>query len=301
MTNIPTPTSPIALIVNRGAGRSDATAEISAIADQLRAAGRTVTVALVGDAADIETAVAEALAVGAGMVVAGGGDGTVNGVVAALDGHDIPLGVLPLGTLNHFAKDLGIPVEIEPAVAVLLTGTPKQVDLAEVNGKLFLNNSSLGLYPQVLRIRSRYAASGLGKWLIAAWATLKVTGEDSELTVQLTVDGASVTHRTSLVMVGNNAYRMRGLEAGTRDSLTEGQLAVYIVPPIDRVGLFRLLWRLVRNADPTDHLTVLHAEEVTINPRQRKVDVAYDGEVRRFDAPLTYRIRPLTLRVVAPG
>ena len=127
-----------------------------------------------------------------------------------------------------------------------------------------------------------------------------MTGEDSELSVQLTVDGASVTHRTSLVMIGNNAYRMRGLEAGTRDSLTKGQLAVYIVPPIDRVGLFRLLWRLVRKADPADHLTVLHAEEVTINPRRRQVDVAYDGEVRRFDAPLTYRIRPRALRVIAP-
>src|SRR4029450_6264872 len=107
------------------------------------------------------------------LVIAGGGDGTVNTVAAALVGTEVVLGVLPLGTLNHFAKDLGLPLELGGAVQTIGAGHTVRIDVGEVNGQMFLNNSSLGLYPRIVRHRQKQTERlGRGKWPAFLWATL---------------------------------------------------------------------------------------------------------------------------------
>ena len=122
-----------------------------------------VSVARGGD--EVTELVRRALTNGVRAVVAGGGDGTVGSVAGTLAGTDRPLGVLPLGTLNHFAKDLGLPLELAGAARVVCEGREASVDVGEVNGRVFVNNSSLGLYPRIVRRRERLQArEGSGKW-----------------------------------------------------------------------------------------------------------------------------------------
>ena len=126
--------------------------------------GAQAKILVAQDGDDISALVRQETQHGCALIVAGGGDGTVNAVASVLAGTDIVLGVLPLGTLNHFAKDLLLPLELEGAVDNLFTGQTIQVDVGEVNGKLFLNNSSLGIYPVIVRQREKLQEHGRGKW-----------------------------------------------------------------------------------------------------------------------------------------
>src|SRR5439155_15163527 len=115
-----------------------------------------------------------AVEAGCRILVAGGGDGTVNALAGAVVGRDVRFGVLPLGTLNHFAKDLGIPLDLAAAVDVVLDGRVQSVDVGEVNGRVFINNTSIGVYPRIVELRNRHRGSGMAKWAAALWATLAV-------------------------------------------------------------------------------------------------------------------------------
>src|ERR1700682_1204909 len=139
------------------------------------------------------------------VIVAGGGDGTVNAVANELMGSSITLGVLPLGTLNHFAKDLQIPQDLEDAARNLITGRAVPVDVGEVNGHIFLNNSSLGIYPHIVRLREEQQnKTGRNKWVAFALAFLSVLEHYSFLRVRLRVDGKELSCKTLLVFIGNN-------------------------------------------------------------------------------------------------
>ena len=177
---------------------------------------------------------------GCEALVVGGGDGTINsGASVALE-RGIPLGVLPLGTLNHFAKDLGIPLELDEAAKVVLEGVVCKVDVGEVNGRIFLNNSSLGVYPAIVRLREKYQATVGGKWIAALWAGLTVLRRSPFMAVRIVAEGETIIRRTPLVLVGNNEYQMVGIHAGARESLARGRLALYVLNAEQRPGLLRL-------------------------------------------------------------
>jgi diacylglycerol kinase family enzyme len=232
--------------------------------------------------------------------VAAGGDGTVNAVAAAVAGTKIPLGVLPVGTLNHFAKDLGLPLELEEAVRVAAEGAVRQVDVAEVNGRVFVNNSSLGVYPRIVALRQRSGARGWGKWLAGLWATVAVLRRRPFMAVRIRIDDETVVRRTPFVFVGNNEYKMAGLDAGVRESLTGGRLALYVMHATRRRSLLLLGWKVVwRGGDQVDELDCFPVQEAVVETR-RRLPVALDGEVVPMDSPLRYRIRPLDLNVLAP-
>ncbi|HSE53738.1 MAG TPA: diacylglycerol kinase family protein, partial [Gemmatimonadales bacterium] len=161
----------VAVILNPGSGAGSAEELGEQIAIAFRAAGREVRITLARSGPELTDAVRGAIAGKAAAVVAGGGDGTVSAVAAGLLGHDTPLGVLPLGTLNHFARDLGVPLGLEEAVEVILGGHTTAVDVGEVNGQTFLNNASLGLYPHIVLARRKHPARGMWKWIIACWIT----------------------------------------------------------------------------------------------------------------------------------
>jgi diacylglycerol kinase family enzyme len=292
----------IAVVLNDSSGSGDGAAAAKQLAEIFAAAGREARITIAKGGAQLKAAAERAVQDGCEILVAGGGDGTINTVGSVVIGKKTPLGVLPLGTLNHFAKDLGIPLELEDAATVVLDGTLCDVDVGEVNGHIFLNNSSLGVYPAVVRLRERYQASGLGKWIAALWAGLTILRRHSFMAVRIVADEQAIVRRTPFVFVGNNEYRMVGLEAGSRDSLVRGHLAVYVLNAERRIGLLRLAWQVLRKgADDVKELDLLTVDGATIETRRSRLQVALDGEVVPLQSPLEYRIRPGALRVLVPA
>jgi diacylglycerol kinase family enzyme len=296
------PPRPGALIVLlnpvSGAGRVAAAHE--RVMALCRAAGRETRVTISRDMAELTGAARAALAERPAAIIAGGGDGTVSRIAGVLAGTGIPLGVLPLGSLNHFAKDLGLPLELEAAVDLVLEGHSADIDVGEVNGHVFVNNSSLGLYPLIVRLREQHPVRGPAKWIVALWATLRELRRHREIGVRIEVAGEIIQHRTPVVFVANNVYRGVGIAAGSRDSLQNGLLAIYIVKPGARGHLLRLAWRMLRDHVQDQELEVLLTERATIELPGLHVQLAIDGEVERFALPLEYRIRARALRVMVP-
>jgi diacylglycerol kinase family enzyme len=244
-----------------------------------------------------------ALEKGAQMVAAGGGDGTINAVGSVMVGSGVPFGVLPLGTLNHFAKDLGVPLELDAAVRNLAEGVPRRVDVGEVNGRIFLNNSSLGLYPDIVRDRERQQRRlGRGKWPAAMWATLAALRRYPFLSMRLTVKGQTLARRTPFVFIGNNRYKMEGLSIGERDCLDDGLLSLYVAQHPTRLGLLRFAFDALRGKLGSERdFDVLEAAAFEIETHRQRLHVATDGEVTMMDAPLRYRVRPGALTVLVPA
>lgn len=253
--------------------------------------------------AQIEQMARQAIDEGCERLVAAGGDGTVNAVASLVAGTDMILGVLPMGTLNHFARDLGIAPDLEKAVKTLGEGKICRIDAGEVNGKLFINNSSLGLYPSIVRHREQQQERlGRSKWLALAWASLVMFGRYPYLHVRLVVDGKDFTTSTPLVFIGNNDYELRGFDIGRRAKLDDGKLAIYIPHKVGRFGMIRLTIRaLMGRLREADEFNAMEAREVVIETRRKKLRVALDGEVIPMHSPLRYRICQKALNVIVPA
>jgi diacylglycerol kinase family enzyme len=291
----------IAVVLNAASGHGGGAEAADRLRQIFASAGRETDITLATSGAELSRAAEAAVKRGYGTLVAGGGDGTINTAAAAVIGREVTLGVLPLGTLNHFAKDLGIPIELEAAAGVVLNGRVGTVDVGEVNGRVFLNNSSLGLYPAIVRLRERYQETGRGKWIAALWASLIVLRRHPFMAVRITAGDQAIVRRTPFVFVGNNEYQMAGLEAGSRETIATGRLAVYVMNAERRRGLLRLAWDVFRQGvEPVKELDLLTVEEATIETRNRRLPVALDGEVVPLHSPLHYRIRPGALRVHVP-
>lgn len=265
----------------------------------LRAAGLQAKVVLMDG--DLEQTARNAVAQGATVVIAGGGDGTVSAIAAALAETESVLGVLPLGTFNNFARDLGIPLGIAAAARVIAHGRITAVDVGEVNGRVFINNSSIGLYPWIVERREHYERKGHNRFLAFVWASLPVLRRYRLLSVHLNVDGVGLVRHTPFVFVGNNVYRFEGLRAARRDSISAGTLCLAVAHRTGRAGLIRLAAHAVfgrlREARDFDLLT---AKEISVETRRPTARVSLDGEVVRMNTPLHYRIRPGALRVFVP-
>jgi diacylglycerol kinase family enzyme len=210
---------------------------------------------------------------------------------------------LPLGTLNHFAKDLCIPLALDQAIANLAHGKALKIDVGEVNQRIFLNNSSLGLYPDMVRDREKQQRRlGRGKWLACGWATLAALRRYSFLSVRLCVDGEQHARRAPFVFIGNNEYVMQGFDIGERRRLDGGALSLYVAQRPGRLGLLRLALRAVfgRLAQARD-FDMLLATDIEIATRHKRLRVATDGEVTIMATPLRYRIRTGALTVIVPA
>jgi len=294
--------APIVVIVNAHAGAGCPPDWVEQLRRRFTEAGLPARIQLIEQGSDIAGHVAQAIGDGAPMVVAGGGDGTVSAVAAGLVGTGVSLGVLPMGTLNHFAKDLGIPLEQERAIAVLAGGRRLAVDAGEVNGRIFINNSSLGLYPVIVRGREqRQRRLGRGKWRALLEASIAAARRYALLTVQIEVDGQTLTRRTPFVFIGNNEYSMEGFDIGEREQLDRGTLSLYLTQRMGRFDLLRLaLLALLRRLDGERDFDQLLAREFVVHTGQARLRVATDGEVTMMDAPLRYRVLPRALQVAVP-
>ncbi|MEO8543369.1 MAG: diacylglycerol kinase family protein [Betaproteobacteria bacterium] len=293
--------SRVTVIVNASAGADDKQGLAQSIEGPLRKAGIKGHVVLAQSGANVREAALQAMQTHPDAIIAGGGDGTINAVATTLIGTDIALGVLPLGTLNHFAKDMRIPLDLEHALRNVIAGHTVAVDVGEVNGRYFLNNSSIGIYPRVVRDREQQRRAGRGKWIAFAGAVLSALRRHSFLRVLLAANSQERIHRTPFVFVGNNEYQMEGFNLGTRGCLNAGQLSVYTVKRERRWALLRLALRaLFARLRQSKDFDFFCASEVRIESGHRHVQVAIDGEVMRMDTPLHYRVRPAALRVIVP-
>ena len=234
-------------------------------------------------------------------IVAAGGDGTINSVASMIVGSDKVLGVLPLGTLNHFARDLKIPFDVEAAANTIIAGHTTEVDVAEVNNRIFLNNSSLGLYPIIVREREKRERLGSGRWPAFAWATIQALRRYPFLDVRLRVDDEYLARTTPFVFVGNNEYAMESFNIGLRERLDKGLLSIYITHRTSRLKLVSLALRAIfgRLRNDKDFLAI-RSNEVKIETRHKRLRVAVDGEITVLEPPLHYRVHERALRVIVP-
>ncbi|HVS86948.1 MAG TPA: diacylglycerol kinase family protein [Candidatus Acidoferrum sp.] len=264
--------------------------------------GTPARILLASSGAEIPELARRAVKENSQIIVAGGGDGTVNAVANELMGSSITLGVLPLGTLNHFAKDLYIPQDIEGAARNLFTGRAVPVDVGEVNGRIFLNNSSLGIYPRIVRhCEEQQKKNGRNKWVAFAQASLSVLRHYSLLRVRLLLDGKELLRKTPLVFIGNNKYEMEGLNFGERRRIDAGELCLFVANRAGRVDLVRLAFlALFGRLHEASDFDALITKQFSIETRRPRTSVSTDGEVNQMNTPLNYLTHPGALRVIVP-
>lgn len=238
----------------------------------------------------------------ADVLGAAGGDGTINSVASVAIEVGKPLAILPLGTLNHFSRDVFIPADLDEAALAISSGRETSVDVGEVNGRIFLNNSSIGLYPHIVHNRERQQERlGRGKWIAAFSAAVQMFRRHPFFRVRMELDREARVYRTPFVFVGNNEYSMDLYNIGTRERVDSGKLSVYFLRRGGRWGVIRLLLRtLIGNLGSMKEFEQLTTDSLAIDMRRDRVMVAFDGEVAVMETPLNYRIRPGALHVIVP-
>ncbi len=237
---------------------------------------------------------------GVEVIGAAGGDGTINYVASSLVNTKVPLVVIPFGTLNHFARDIGVPGNLEEALTLFEQGDEISIDVGEVNGKYFLNNSSIGIYPRLVKQREKHEKQ-LGKWLaymVAGWNVLR---HPTLLQIKLAVNGEVQNLKVGLVFFSNNRADMSPLGAGHRERLNDQILDTYLVKAATPFELFRVATSFLRNKlEQSPLVTKTEVFEAVIYSARRYLHVACDGEAYHLPPPLQYKIHPEALRVKIP-
>lgn len=292
----------VTVLINRAGGAASVDPHIGDKAGEaLRAAGLDVEVGLIGgsECAPRCRAIAER---SGELVVVGGGDGTISAAASALIGTDTLLGILPLGTLNHFARDLNIPADIHKAAELIARRHVREVDVAEMNGRIFINNSAIGLYPLMVVDRDLQRKKlGRSKRLAMLVASLRTLARFNHQRLTLTVNDQKARVDTPLLFVGNNDYRIDLPAAGRRESLEDGELSVFVMRKKTRRGFVAASVRALLGRQREDDMVQLEGvQRLRVTSRRSSLTVSIDGEVVRVELPLDYRIRKKALRVIAP-
>ena len=303
------PSSPLFIVLNAGSGSADA-AQIRRIVEEgCAAAGRRHRIFVVGERATVQAlareAVERARAVG-GVVVAAGGDGTVNAVAQATLGSGLAFGVLPQGTFNYFSRTHGIPRDTAEALQVLLTGQPRPAQVGLVNDRVFLVNASMGLYAELLEDRESYKARyGRSRWIAFFAGLLTVMRGHRHWNLRMAWRGQERDLRTPTLFVGNNPLQLLQVGIEHADAPENGQLAAVALKP---VGVLAMPGLLVRGAlgrlGGADEVLSFPFESMTVKAGRshgaRRVKVATDGEVAWAEMPLLFRVSPEPLWLLRP-
>jgi diacylglycerol kinase family enzyme len=292
----------VLVCINRSSGgASRGKRETYEIRKAFAKAGMKVRAALL-DGGDIVGRAQKAVDNGDPLLIVGGGDGTISAAAGVLAGTKTTLGILPLGTLNHFARDLGIPVAIEEAAALIATGRARGVDIAEVNGRVFINNSAVGLYPLMVLDRDlQQQRLGRSKRLAMIVASARTLLRFGHYRLALTVNDRQARIDTPLLFVGNNDYRLDLGAPGRRESLEDGRLSVFVMRKKTRRGFVAASIRALFNRSrPDDMVRVEDVERLLVASRRSNLVISLDGEVKAVKPPLDYRVRKRALRVIAP-
>jgi YegS/Rv2252/BmrU family lipid kinase len=232
------------------------------------------------------------------VLIAAGGDGTVREVAEVAANKDLSLAVLPLGTFNHFAKDLNIPMQVEEALELIKNGKAVAVDTASVNNYLFLNNSAVGLYPQLVSQRPQ-AGGAFRKLVASVVSAFKILVDLKSYRVKISLDKRPVQEsRASFIFVGNNEYQPSQIGFSNRTSLQAGVLSLY---QLKTSKTLKIIWAFMKallgRAGPKDNFGHQTAQDIRIDFRRSSARVSLDGELKKLKTPLHYQIRPKSLKV----
>jgi len=247
---------------------------------------------------DAPAMIRERMRDGKRLFVAAGGDGTVNCVIQALVHSEAVLGVIPIGTFNHFARDVGVPLDWRAALEVALNGTTRQVDAARANDRFFVNNISMGLYPELVARREERGRH-YPRWKARLYALYGTLQKYPHVTVTLESEHHQMAVRTHVLMVSNNTYDLSriGIDA-PRSTLEEGRLSVYWLPHLPRVALMRFIAHyLAGRVHETPGFRSFRTSRMKVHASKAHLKVGVDGELFTFDMPLVITIAPQSLKV----
>jgi YegS/Rv2252/BmrU family lipid kinase len=292
----------VPVLLNRGGGAIAADPLVrKKVADAMKAAGLDARIELI-DGGDCEVRARAIAKRGDALLVVGGGDGTIGAAASALVGTKTMLGILPLGTLNHFARDLGIPTDLTEAAKLIANAKGQRVDVAEMNGRIFINNSAIGLYPLMVVDRDMQRERlGRSKRLAMIVASIRTLARFHHQRLTLTINGKKRMVDTPLLFVGNNDYRIDIAAPGQRESVNDGELCVLVMRKKTAAGLIAASIRaLLNRARPDDMVQLDGVERLSVASARNMLRVSLDGEVVRAEPPLEYKIRKKALRVAAP-
>ena len=293
---------PVLAILNVHSGWDDGSGCCGQLSRKFEKSGVPLRVEQVRKGSDVTALVKDATDNGVTAVIAAGGDGTLNAVAQGLRGTGVPMAILPIGTLNHLARDLSVPLEIDRAIDALDQSRKVAIDMGEVNGRVFLNNSIIGLYPAYRFVRDRLERRGWAKWRAIASAIFGVFRSKPSLHVRLTADGTELRRKTPYILVANNEHLLKGYRLGERARLDAGRLWVHVMRPLSRWGMIRVaLSLLLGTFDKKDDFEVFAAESLRVASRRKRIGVAIDGDVVQMKMPLEYRSLPGALHVLTPA
>ena len=237
-----------------------------------------------------------------GIVVAAGGDGTLNTVATKLMTTEIPIGILPLGTFNYVARLLHIPLDLLKAAEVIVQGRVREVHVAQINDHIYLNNASLGLYPLFIQRRELYNRR-FGRFTLHAYTSaLDVLIRDrKELKLEIEVDGKKYPVKTPLIFFGNNQLQLAEMNLRIAECAEKGKVAGVVVAKSDKRTLFKILWQLIRgNLDHAPDVYSFSADNVQIHSKAKKLTLALDGEIVEMRPPLHISVRKHALKIMVP-
>lgn len=301
--------APLHIIFNAASGRNDNEASLTILREMLAVAKRSYHLTLVDNPAKLaeiaRNTVAEAQKQG-GIVVVAGGDGAISSVAQHVLGSGCPLGILPHGTFNYFARTHGIPCDIPEAVALLLNGQAGPVQVGLVNGRIFLVNASLGLYPKLLEDREAYKKQfGRSRMVALGAGLVSVLQQHRPLRIMLEHAGKTRDLRTPMLFIGNNALQLQQIGLPLDEALAQGQLAAIVPKPVGTRALLGLMLRgALGQLGEADNVTSFSFSQMVVKPRQfypsRRIKVAMDGEIFWLTTPLEFRVSPEPLYLLKP-
>jgi diacylglycerol kinase family enzyme len=301
--------TPYYFVLNSRSGSADAPEAKQIMERMLKDAGRPHEFFMVEDPskiAEVAKRAAERAAETNGAVIASGGDGTLAATAQAVLPTGQPYGIVPNGTFNYFGRAQEVPNDVEAAMRIVLDPELRQVQVGTVNGRVFLVNASLGLYPKLLQDRERFTRQYGRKQVVAKWAGLVSLFKDyGQLRLDIDVDGKQQTVRTPSLFVGNNHLQLERVGLPEAEEVKEHRLAAIMVKPVSTT---ELLWLALRGAlgqlGDDDRVINFAFRELTVNAvrgaQGRQVEVATDGERTWMKTPLKFTVAPKPLLLLSP-
>lgn len=299
----PTGVRKIEAIINAGSGTMQQKGMLEKITHLLQSSGTNIRLTVARSGSDLEELARAAAISDADVVVAAGGDGTISGIASQLIDSGKLLGVLPLGTFNFFAKRLSIPLDLDQALLTITEGRVAEVNVGEVNGRIFLNKSSVGLYPLSVRYREKaYRRFGRNKLVALAAGCVALLRRGRVMKISVTTEAETRVFHSRLAFVCNNPQELERFNLRGRECLEQDKLAVYLPEPLSPIRTLALGVRMAcRRLEQAPGYDALCAREMRLDTKRARLPVSVDGEVEMMVPPLYYRARARALRVIVPG
>lgn len=239
----------------------------------------------------------------AGVIVAAGGDGTINTVAQYLLHQDIPMAIVPLGTFNYVARALNIPLDLAEAVRVAVQGVAQSVHVGTVNQQVYLNNAAIGLYPKLIQQRES-DKSRFGRYKAVAMLSgfAMLLREHQKLRLKMTIDGQAKPIETPMVFFGNNQLQLADMKLTLAECAAQGRLAGVAITPVNRWQMLKLMARMsLGTFERAPEVHCFCADHIQIASKHRQLDLAIDGEIVRVKTPLNFKVANHALKIMVPN